>query len=350
MLETIREFARERLEREGGFEPLEARLFDHLMGMLPRWRETRTGLAEVIDRLGAEMANYRAALAWSLDRDPQRCLELASAIGRFWVIRDPAEGNRWLTAALGRAADQPPRLRAEALLWAGSCRAYLEDQVGKEEMFEEALSLFRELGDTGRVGDTLDRLAGARAAAGKLGEAKAAAEEGLAVFEQLGEHEGAMYVLDKVALIAREEGDNEGSRETLERVLTLAREYDDSWWATRTMVRLAEWSLDDGELARAGDLAREAAQVAIRLGDRVHLAECFGLRASIAASSGQPAAAGRFWGLSRRSSAIGNGSIRIPEPVTRPESTPREGSISTALPSRCGGCLPTTRLRSYSPK
>jgi predicted ATPase len=296
MLETIREFARERLDESGGVEVLQKRLFGYLLRLLPRWRETRTGLVEIIDRLGEELANYRAALAWALEEDPRSCLELATALGRFWVIRDPAEGNQWLTTALDRTAEQPPELRAEALLWVGSCRAFLGDDSEREEIFEESLSIFRALGDTGRVGDTLDRLAGVRAAGGKLEEAKAAAEEGLAVFEQLGEQNGAMYILDKVALIAREEGDTDGARETLERVLALAREFDDSWWATRTMVRLALWSFDDGDLGRSGELVADGARLAIALGDRVHLAECFGLRASIAAAHGEPATAGRFWG------------------------------------------------------
>jgi len=296
MLETIREFARERLDESGGVELLQERLFGYLVGLLPRWRETRTGLAEIIDRLGVELANYRAALAWALDVDPRRCLELAAGLGRFWVIRDPAEGNQWLTVALDRTVDQPPELRAEALLWLGSCRAFLGGDTEREQMFEESLSLFRAVGDTRRVGDTLDRLAGVRAAAGKLKEARAAAEEGLALFERRGEHEGAMYILDKVALITRAEGDLDGARETLERVLALAREFDDSWWATRTMVRLADWSAADGDLARAGELIAEAAQLAITLGDRVHLAECFALHAAIAAARAEPATAGRFWG------------------------------------------------------
>ena len=296
MLETIREFARERLDASGGLGDLQERLFEYLLASLPAWRETRVGLAELIDRLGADLANFRAALTWALDRDPRLCLELATALGRFWVIRDPAEGNQWLTTALSRTAEQPPRLRAEALLWVASCRAFVGEDAENEQLFEEALALFRELGDTGRIGDALDRLAAARVAAGKLAEARAAAEEGLELFEQRGEREGAMYILDKVALIARAEGDDAEARATLERALAIAREFDDSWWATRTMVRLADWSVTDGELVRAGELIREGAQLATRLGDRVHLAECFGLRAAIAAAQGEPAVAGRFWG------------------------------------------------------
>lgn len=164
-------------------------------------------------------------------------------------------------------------------------------------MLEESKSLFRDAGNTERVVDALDRLAGARVAAGKLEEAKAAAEEGLALLDRLGDRAaGAMYLLDKVALIAREQGDGEGARTTLETVLAAAREFDDSWWATRTMVRLALWSFDDGELTRADELTREAARAAAGLGDRVHLAESFGLLASIAAARGESGAAGRYWG------------------------------------------------------
>ena len=296
MLETIREFAAERLDEAGGAENLHERLFDYLLGLVPVWRETRAGLADVIDRLGAELPNYRATLAWTLEADPLRCLRLATALGRFWVIRDAAEGNRWLTASLERTAEQPPELRAEALLWTASCRAFLDDLTDTEEMFEESLSIFRTLGCAGRVGDALDRLAGARIVAGKLEGARAAAEESLALFGELGEPEGEMYVLDKLAMIARAEGDTVRSRQTQERALQLALEYDDSWWATGTMVRLAFWSLEDGELVRADELAREAARTAAVLGDRLDLASSFGLLAAVAAERGDSGAAGRFWG------------------------------------------------------
>jgi predicted ATPase/class 3 adenylate cyclase len=296
MLETIREFARERLDESGAVETLQDRLYGYLFGLLPAWRETRTGLTKVVDRLGAELANYRATLAWALDRDPRRCLELATAMGRFWMIRDAAEGDRWLSTALNRAAEQPSELRAEALIWIGSCRASLGDHADTEEIFEEALALFRSAGNTGRVADTLDRLAGARATAGKLEEAKKAADESLALFEQLGEPEGAMYVLSKVALIARAAGDHDAARETQERVVALAREYDDSWWASGAMLWLSFWSLEDGELRQAATWARGCAEIAKELGDRASLAESVATLASIAAARGDSVSAGRFWG------------------------------------------------------
>ncbi len=296
MLETIRDFGAERLEDSGDAERLRKRMFEHLLAQVPRWRETRSGLAEIVDRIGADFSNYSAALLWALDADPEGCLALAAALGRFWVIRDPAEGDRWLTAALARTAAPPPALQAEALLWTASGRSFLGEMTGVEEMFEQSLSLFREIGDLGRVGDALDRLAGARASAGKLEEARAAAEESLAIFEKLGEHDGAMYVLDKVAVIALEEGNRDQAREALERALELARKFGDSWWAVHTMNNLAEWAVEDNELDRAAELAREGAQIAAELGDRRHLAESLCLLASVAAARHDPSSAGQFWG------------------------------------------------------
>jgi predicted ATPase len=296
MLETIREFAAERLDESGEAENLHERLSDYLLALPPPWRTTRTGLADVVDRLGAELPNYRAAFTWALEAEPRRCLELATALGRFWVIRDPAEGDRWLTEALSRTPEQPPELRADALLWAASCRSFLPDRTGVEAMLEESLSLFRALGNAGRVGDALDRLAGARATAGNLQAAKAAAEESLALFEQLGEPDGAMYVLDKVATIALQEGDRKTAREAVERALSLAREYGDSWWAVGSMNNLAEWALEEGDLAQAAELGGESAHMAAQLGDRRHLAEAFCVLAAAAAAGGESAVAGRFWG------------------------------------------------------
>jgi predicted ATPase len=296
MLETIREFARERLDETGDAERVQGRLFEYLLALLPRWQTTRAWLAEIIDRLGVELANYGVALAWSLETDPLRCLELAAALGRFFVIRDPVEGNRWLTAALSRATEQSPELRAEALLWTASCRVLLAERTGTEEMFKESLALFRTVGDTGRVADALDRLAGAQIAAGKLEEAKASAEEGLALLEQLGDRDATMFVLSKVAFIEREEGHKQRARETHETVLALAREFDDAWWAGGTMLALAAWSLEDDEPSRAGELAAESARIASGLGDRRHLAVSLGVLAAAAAKNGDPAAAGRFWG------------------------------------------------------
>ena len=155
--------------------------------------------------------NYRASLAWALEADPRRCLELAVSLGRFWVIRDHAEGDRWLTDALNATTHAPPELRAEALLWAGSCRFLSWDYAPAAAMVEESLALFRDLGDLNRVADALDRLSGAQFMLGNREDARASAEESLALCEELGNRRQMMYALGKVGSFAREDGDDRAS-------------------------------------------------------------------------------------------------------------------------------------------
>ena len=296
MLETIREFARERLDESGETGRHQERLFEYLLAAAPISSEVKDVTAQALDRLGEELPNYRASLAWALEADPRRCLELAVSLGRFWVIRDHAEGDRWLTDALNATTHAPPELRAEALLWAGSCRFLSWDYAPAAAMVEESLALFRDLGDLNRVADALDRLSGAQFMLGNREDARASAEESLALCEELGNRRQMMYALGKVGSFAREDGDTARARETYEQVLALAREFGDRWWTAGATGTLAYWALEDGELARAAKLSRESTAIAAELGDRLSLAECFGLLAAIAAAQGKPGVAGQFWG------------------------------------------------------
>ena len=296
MLETIREFARERLDESGETGRHQERLFEYLLAAAPISSEVKDVTAQALERLGEELPNYRASLAWALEADPRRCLELAVSLGRFWVIRDHAEGDRWLTDALNATTHAPPELRAEALLWAGSCRFLSWDYAPAAAMVEESLALFRDLGDLNRVADALDRLSGAQFMLGNREDARASAEESLALCEELGNRRQMMYALGKVGSFAREDGDTARARETYEQVLALAREFGDRWWTAGATGTLAYWALEDGELARAAKLSRESTAIAAELGDRLSLAECFGLLAAIAAAQGKPGVAGQFWG------------------------------------------------------
>jgi tetratricopeptide (TPR) repeat protein len=294
MLETIREFAAEGLDQSGEAGLLQERLYDYLMAIAPASGEALEPTG--VERLGAELANYRSALAWALASHPRRCLELAVTLGNFWVIRGPAEGDRWLTDALSATPDPPLALRAPALLWAGSCRFLAWDYAASMRLTEESLALFRELGDLKGVADALDRLSAVHLACGNRDEARASAEESLAICERLGDRRQTMYALGKVGSIAREEGDSVRAVKTYERVLALAREFGDSWWASNALGVLAFWALEEGEVKRAAEFGREGTKIASDLGDRNLVADFFGLFASIAAAQDEGAAAGRFWG------------------------------------------------------
>ena len=68
-----------------------------------------------LDRLEAAHGNFRAALYWSKDTDPEATLRLAGALSQFWYIRGYlTEGRRWLELALESDGSMPPALIAKA--------------------------------------------------------------------------------------------------------------------------------------------------------------------------------------------------------------------------------------------
>ena len=158
LLETVRQYAVERLEEAGERSAFERRHRDWYValaesdptpaGELPA-RNTLRGL----DR---ERDNLRAALASALADDPQTALRLAVALWRFWLMRGYlAEGYRWLTAALD-AAPESTAVRARALL--AACVIGLRRGVprGIHEFAAESVAIFRELEDGAGMFDAVE--------------------------------------------------------------------------------------------------------------------------------------------------------------------------------------------------
>ena len=107
-----------------------------------------------LDRLEREHDNFRAALQWSQTEtgDPDLGLQLAVALWQFWWMRGHAgEGRRWMDKSLGMASPETsPAVRAWALLGMGILELGVYGYYAYSSLsprFEEALTLFRAIGD-----------------------------------------------------------------------------------------------------------------------------------------------------------------------------------------------------------
>ena len=114
MLETVREYALERLEQSGEAAAIRRRHAGHFLAMAERAAPALAGPGQRgwLERLEAEHDNLRAALGWSIAADDESAaaLRLAGALGRFWEVRGHlTEGRRWLERALAVGAAAPPR-------------------------------------------------------------------------------------------------------------------------------------------------------------------------------------------------------------------------------------------------
>jgi predicted ATPase len=298
MLETIREFAFERLGESDDHHAAARAHFDYFMSLAEDAALKGEGYTPAgLDRLDADRDNFRAAMRWALDEgEPELALRLACSLEGLWVVRAHEEGHRWVTEALESAPDAPPDLRAVGLMCAASTIFLTRDYERSAALAEEALGLFGQLGDKKRVADMLDRLAAPVAHLGDYARAKALAEESLALFREMGDRAGSLYPLSKVAMHEWKRGDREQGLHLTEEALELAREAGNAWWAAGLLHDLAEMAWEEGDLARADTLTRECVSLGHELANAPTLVYGLGLLAVLAAAAGEQARAGRLWG------------------------------------------------------
>jgi predicted ATPase len=165
LLETVRQYAFERLEEAGEHSVFERRHRDWYVALA---ESDPTPAGDLPARtalwgLDRERDNLRAALASALVADPQAALRLAVALWRFWLMRGYlAEGYRWLTVALA-AAPESTAMRARALLAACVIGLRRGVPVHIHEFAAESVAIFRELEDRAGMFDAVEVSAAYRA-------------------------------------------------------------------------------------------------------------------------------------------------------------------------------------------
>ena len=175
MLETVREYAVERLDacREG--ETLRSRHADYFVGVVERTSERYSGTSE----LEAEHDNLRAVLSWAAAAgDGELVLRLANSLWTiFWGPRGHyAEGLSWLKKGLA-AADVPTPLRLRGLSWASAAAERLGDLDQARMLAEASVALHRQEGNGAGTAHAVLILGNARFADGDEVGARSAYEE-----------------------------------------------------------------------------------------------------------------------------------------------------------------------------
>ena len=152
MLETIREYAAERLAASGEERLVRQRHLAHFRVLADDAKDILTNPRrdEMLDRLDRELANIRAAVRWSLDGgEPDAGLAIVIGLNNYWTSRGGiGEARTALTALLDVSAGGPMSpLRARATAMAASLAAWHVDFAAAGLLGAEALRLAEELGD-----------------------------------------------------------------------------------------------------------------------------------------------------------------------------------------------------------
>jgi predicted ATPase len=253
MLETLREYAQERLVESGD----RARTHrSHAAYFLVLAEEGGAALASSddaawLDRFEREHDDFRVALAW-LTRagEAEWGLRLALALFHFWERgAHLAEGRRRLEALLELESTRAvPALRARALFAVGVLAVTQRDFVRGELLHLESLEIYRELGDLRGVVVSLVALANQHVAAGDPEGASRFLEQSLGVWRQLGDDAGFARSLSNLAFVARTQLRLEESRSLYRRAAALFEALGDR--------RSRAWAVD-----HEGDVARDQADL-----------------------------------------------------------------------------------------
>ena len=161
MLETIREYASERLEESGETAELRGRHGEYFLAVAEAagsemWTPREN---DALDRIEGDYPNLRAALSSWRDADEiERQLRVTASIWRFWRIRGfIGEGRRWIDPLIS-AAEGTPGIRHEVLLSAAEMARFQGEFERAAELGREALALARTLDEPVRVGRSLMEL------------------------------------------------------------------------------------------------------------------------------------------------------------------------------------------------
>jgi predicted ATPase len=206
MLETVREYAGERLADDRDADGVRTRLADWCGQFVRLTTPDLRGAqrARSLARLDAELPNVFAVLSWALEtRRAESMLRLVGDLGDYWWSSSRwEEGLRWLNAALSHAGSASEQARAKALLARARCTDAHRSFEQHHRDLEAGLTLFRASGDTAGIAACLTHLAWDEAWCGHADQAEMLADEAVQAAQRAGDERVLALALSISAIVA----------------------------------------------------------------------------------------------------------------------------------------------------
>jgi tetratricopeptide (TPR) repeat protein len=345
MLETIHEYAREKLELNGEAEKIKRVHAEYFLALAEEAYPELKGANQLewLEKLEAEHDNMRAALSWALEREEaELALRLGGALWLFWWTRGHfSEGRHWLEEALATDGHVPSEARALALagvamlageqrdldraqeacqegldLLAGEARersaATLllliglgwvaldrEDPRRATEFFEESLTLSRESNDSWQLANSLMSLATAYHSLGDLQRAIELFEESMRHSRERGDKQLLALCLNNLGMVVYSQGDLGRAAELIGEAVALLRELGDRAEAAVGICNLGWLALLREDLAKAEDFFREGLALGWEFGQDGLVQNALEGFVCLAGARGEVKRAARLWGAAQ---------------------------------------------------
>jgi predicted ATPase/DNA-binding CsgD family transcriptional regulator len=302
LLETVRQYGREKLSDLGEEEQLRERHAGYCLKLAEEAEPELKGARQVawLERLEQEHDNLRAALRWLLGRgESEKAARLGWALWLFWWIRGHfAEGRRSMEQALSVEGSEamPVSAQAKALYVEGTMACGQGDNRSAEVLLEESAALYRELGDRSGVAYALGSAAVVAITQERYERGIAYSEEATELFLEVGDKWGAAPMLGCSAVGWLNRGDHRRARSLAERGLALCRETGDKHGTSIALLTLAGVAQAERDYEHARDLFEEGLTVSADLGNEADIVHCLEGLATVAGAEGRIVRAARLWG------------------------------------------------------
>ena len=338
MLETIHEFARERLQESGEADVLHKEHAVYFMRMAEAAEPHLTGKQQQawLERLEVEHDNFRATLRWAVasgeagsakagtaatSNEAQTAdastareratagnaatltleigLRTAGALRQFWDVRgyyrQASEDLQRLLSAADRLGCSRA-VRVKALNAAGVLTYRQGEYATAHSRLEQALAVGKALGDRPSMALSLHHLGNAAFGQGDYAAARALYQESLALRKELGDRWGIAICLNNLGSVAFLEEDHAAAWSLYEESLTLFKEEGDKWGITVLLINLGNVAYLQGDFAAARSLCEEGLVTSKEIGSKFGIAVSMAALGGIAAASGQPLRGARLLG------------------------------------------------------
>jgi predicted ATPase/class 3 adenylate cyclase len=306
MLETVRQYAMEKLDASGDGDPVRERHLDFHLAMVEGAAAGLAGPEQPLwlERLDRTRENILAAHAWSL-RAPDDCARsyrLVYAIRHYWFLRGMLElGHRiTLDTAAGCPSAHAGVARGRALWAAGQICAFMARYTEAQVYLEESLRIARAEGERRMVAGVLNTLALATFGQGDAVAAREKSEEALAIARDLNDERRIAMASNALAHLHRFAGRLDAAEPLYDEALGLSRKLGDHEMEAVGLLNLAMVAIGRSADAQAVDLLRQVLAIATETQSRQAMQSFFEVAAGFAASMKDWERAARLFGTAER--------------------------------------------------
>ena len=312
MLETIREYSLECLERAGDLDDTRRRHAEYYAGLAERAFEQlrSSGPAHLValDQLEAEHDNLHAALTWSLEipaagpapADRERSaigLRLVQALALFWYRHGYiTEGRRWLQRAIELTAEDGGAPLAQLAHWLGVLLQQQSEPQAALSLLERSLAIWRDLGDRDQQARELNSLGITHHHLDDFDTARSLLEDSAAIAREIGSDMRIAAALTNLGQLESDAGNFDRATQVLQEALALDRKQGDLLGVALDQQSLAGVHLRAGRAREARDQLSDMAGYVVSCGDPELLATTLEMSAANAAQLGAVLLAARQTG------------------------------------------------------